>query len=117
MDATKRPWATIPELPNDVYQVLPNGYGYLGEFCDGENVSGAANAALVIRAVNTFDQAREALKSTLAALVAAISLLERGGKAAKKAAPSDKMFNQMMRDYKNAVVNARKALAAMEETP
>lgn len=46
-----------------------------------------------------------------AALAAAISLLERGGKAAKKAAPSDKMFDQMLRDYKRALADWRKAQA------
>lgn len=46
----------------------------------------------------------------MASLAAAISLLERGGKAAKKAAPSDKMFDQMLIDYKSALERARKAL-------
>lgn len=46
-----------------------------------------------------------------ASLAAAISLLEKGGKAAKKAAPSDKMFDQMLRDYKKSLDRARQALA------
>ena len=48
-----------------------------------------------------------ALKDTTVRLVAAISLLERGG---KKAAPSNKMFEQMLVDYKNGVERARAAL-------
>jgi len=48
--------------------------------------------------------------STAASLAAAISLLERGGKAAKKAAPSDKMFDQMLTDYRNSLDAARAAL-------
>ena len=44
-------------------------------------------------------------------LAAAISLLERGGKAAKKAAPSDKMFDQMLIDYKKSLNRARVAIA------
>ena len=46
-----------------------------------------------------------------ASLAAAISLLERGGKAAKKAAPSDKMFDQMLIDYRAALDAFRKAYA------
>lgn len=55
---------------------------------------------------------RAALLHTLASLEAAISLLEHGGKAAKKAAPSDKMFDQMLKDYRT---QADKARAALEE--
>lgn len=40
------------------------------------------------------------LREVLPALVAAVSLLERGG---KKAAPSDKMFALMLSDYKAAI--------------
>ena len=53
---------------------------------------------------------RAALVDVTASLVAAISLLERGGKAMKKAAPSDLMFNQMVRDYTASVERARAAL-------
>ena len=42
-----------------------------------------------------------------ASLTAAISLLERGG---KRAAPSDKMFEQMLVDYRNSLERARAAL-------
>ena len=49
---------------------------------------------------------------TAASLAAAISLLERGG---KKAAASDKMFAQMLTDYRNALNEARKALRASPE--
>ena len=49
----------------------------------------------------------EALRGTTAALVAAISLLERGG---KKAAPSDKMFFQMLKDYTKAAEAGRVAI-------
>lgn len=63
-EPTKRPWATIPELPNDIYQKIPDGYAYLGEFYEGEDNIGsaAANAALVVRAVNVYDEAKEALR-------------------------------------------------------
>lgn len=43
----------------------------------------------------------------LSSLTAAVSLLERGG---KKAAPSDKMFTQMLIDYNGAIERARNVL-------
>lgn len=52
----------------------------------------------------------EAALRSAASPAAAISLLERGGKAAKKAAPSDKMFDQMIKDYKAALAASRAAL-------
>ena len=52
----------------------------------------------------------EALLRCAASLTAAISLLERGGKAAKKAAPSNRMFDQMLLDYKASLEFARAAL-------
>ncbi len=54
---------------------------------------------------------RKAFVHTLASLAAAISLLERTPRA-KKAAPSDKMFDQMITDYKAALEQGRAALAA-----
>ena len=48
------------------------------------------------------------LVHAVSSLRAAISLLEGGG---KKAAPSDKMFAQMLRDYHKAADAAAKALA------
>jgi hypothetical protein len=48
-----------------------------------------------------------ALVDVTAHLVAAVSLLERGG---KKAAPSNRMFNQMIVDYKNCIERSRAAL-------
>lgn len=42
-----------------------------------------------------------------ASLAAAISLLDRGGKAAKKAAPSDAMFDQMLTDYRKSLTEWR----------
>lgn len=52
-----------------------------------------------------------------ASLAAAISLLERGGKAAKKAAPSDKMFDQMLDDYRASLNRARKHFAIQGDHP
>jgi len=50
---------------------------------------------------------RKALIDILASLVASVDLLERGG---KKAAPSDKMFAQMLVDYKNSIEQEREEL-------
>ena len=47
-----------------------------------------------------------------ASLAAAISLLEKGGKAAKKAAASDRMFDQMLTDYRASLDRARAAIVA-----
>ena len=48
-----------------------------------------------------------ALSDATAHLVAAVSLLERGG---KKAAPSNTMFAQMLVDHKNSIERGRAAL-------
>ena len=58
-----------------------------------------------------------ALTDNAAHLAAAISLLERGGKAAKKAAASDKMFDIMLNDYRKSMERARAALAALPAPP
>ena len=49
-------------------------------------------------------QREDILIDLAASLAAAISLLERGG---KKAAASDKMFDQMLRDYRASLERAR----------
>lgn len=53
---------------------------------------------------------RDAIVHAVASLAAAISLLEHTPKA-KKAAASDRMFDQMLTDYRGALDNARAALA------
>ena len=53
----------------------------------------------------------DVLIRVLASLAAAISLLERTPKA-KKAAPSDKMFEQMLSDYRNALEAGRTFIRA-----
>jgi len=68
-----------------------------------------ARAAEILAAERERDALREALLNALASLVAATSLLERGG---KKAAPSDKMFAQMLVDYNKSAAAARAALTA-----
>lgn len=50
---------------------------------------------------------KETIKNLLAHLIAAISLLERGS---KKIAPSDKMFDQMLKNYKTAIERNRATL-------
>lgn len=57
----------------------------------------------------------ELLVDVMSSLAAAISLLERGGKHAKKAAPSDKMFDQMLVDYRGSLERGRSALAGKDE--
>jgi hypothetical protein len=55
---------------------------------------------------------RDPFVGCLAALAAAISLLEHGG---KMAAPSDKMFEQMLVDYRKALEAGRAAFKQQEE--
>ena len=56
---------------------------------------------------------RESLIDVTAHLVAAISLLEKGGKAVKRAAASDRMFDQMVIDYQRSVDRALKVLRTL----
>ena len=63
------------------------------------------------RLLSTHDQ----LTDTAAHLAAAISLLERTPKA-KKAAPSDKMFEQMLDDYRNSLERARALLNSEDKS-
>lgn len=56
-----------------------------------------------------------AIIHAIASLAAAVSLLERTPKA-KKAAPSDRMFEQMLCDYRKALEEARAALASPAAT-
>ena len=58
-------------------------------------------------------KALEAAVDAGASLAAAISLLERGG---RKAAPSNKMFDQMLVDYRNSLERTRTTLAEIEGT-
>ena len=57
---------------------------------------------------------RAAASDATAHLAAAVSLLEHGG---KKAAPSDKMFAQMLVDYNKSLSRARSALNEQDATP
>ena len=58
---------------------------------------------------------REAFVRVLASLAAAISILERTPKA-KRAVASDKMFDQMLDDYRKALEAGRSALTAPDAT-
>jgi hypothetical protein len=78
-------------------------------FKDGDPLAQRV-AATITRLTAERDALRGALIDVSASLAAAISLLERGGKAAKKAAPSNKMFDQMLVDYRNSLERARNTL-------
>ncbi len=54
---------------------------------------------------------REIVKDLLVHLIAATSLLERGG---RKAAASDKMFAAMLSDYKKSIARGRKFLKELD---
>lgn len=63
------------------------------------------DALAALRAENA--RLREVAMDSTASLVAAVSLLERGG---KKAAASNKMFDTMLSDYRKSIARARQAL-------
>lgn len=71
------------------------------------NNEACTDDSALIQACAERDRYREVLLVTAASLAAAISLLERGS---KKAAPSDKMFDQMIEDYRKSLAVAREAL-------
>ena len=73
------------------------------------NAYGDAEHDRALAAEAKCDALREAAVGAAAALAAAISVLERTPKAAK-VAPSDRMFHQMLSDYRAALETARSAL-------
>jgi hypothetical protein len=98
-------WATYMSVGREYDAYQPEGVRVLTQ------------AAAVIREKSQRATVLEdALRGTAASLIAAISLLERTP-AAKKAAPSDTMFAQMLADYNAALNEARAALAAEEPRP
>ena len=96
-------------------------YAFMEQDPDGDYVTYAAakaritdlEARLAAAEAGEDALAKQAIR-VMASLAAAISLLGRGGKAAKKAAPSDKMFDQMLKDYRASLEAGRAALAAYE---
>ncbi len=104
MEATKRPWVVIDELKQvNAIGIYDSSVKILiCELRDPENKKDEermqVNASLIVRAVNTFDQAREALKELIGDL--------------------DDYWNQQNDDCSPVssatIVRARQALAAME---
>ena len=71
-------------------------------------------AERALRAEEKLREAQEALIGAAAHLAAAISLLERVSKSARKAAPSDTMFGMMLNDYRKSLEEARETLANLD---
>jgi hypothetical protein len=94
-----------PRPSND--DVVPEGWVTYIAKLDYKYDAASANARFIAAAPDLL----RTLVDTAAHLAAAISLLEKGGKAAKKAAPSDKMFDQMLKDYRASLSRARAAVA------
>ena len=67
------------------------------------------------RAEAEAERTYEVLLTTAANLAATLSLLERAGKIAKKAAPSDKMCANMLVGHRAALERARVALAEADK--
>ena len=72
MEATKRPWTVEGPKHEHYHASIMGADGHLivniGDGGNGRDVQ-LANADLIVRAVNTFDQAREALKRAQRALL------------------------------------------------
>lgn len=104
-------------LANEDISDLPTPSGrhpMSGEpFWDQNTVRGLLTSAPVAdeRELPTSTTGRDPIIHAVASLAAAISLLERTPNA-KNAAASDKMFTQMLGDYRVALDNARAALAS-----
>jgi hypothetical protein len=84
-----------------VYADFPNDAAFIA----------AASPDVVLGLLGRVKEQDKTIKDLLAHLVAATSLLERGG---RKGAPSDKMFHMMLDDYNRCIERAR---ATLEETP
>jgi len=91
----------ITSLRAEVERLRTQGFLHLSNYQDAKTEVSRLTAEL--------EAAREALMTVLASLAAAVSLLER---SPKTAAPSNKMFDQMVSDYKGALENGRKYFAA-----
>lgn len=125
--ATQRPWSlrvsrdasgdvgiTAADLPN----VLAETFADLRFAGERSKVEAAANAALIIHAVNTYEErerlleeAVERLRDACVHLIAAHSLLSSGG---KNMVASDKMFEQILKDYEASADRASNFLAKLE---
>lgn len=117
--ATPGPWTGFVDKGRLV-AIMPSGRP--GDICTFADPPSDADAAFMLAAtpdailalirerddtLAALAVAREGAKDALASLVAAVSLLERGG---KKAAASDKMFGMMLSDYKASIARTRAAL-------
>ena len=96
--------------PEERYEALCRVFEHTGHALAG------FQADAVMKSIREAEAAGEAksddvLIRVLASLAAAISLLERMPKA-KKAAPSDKVFEQMLIDYRNALEAGRTFIRA-----
>lgn len=90
--------AVSDEQLKEMIDYAGRGYGI-----DGPEVYTALKELHAYRSKSSTVE-RRAVIHALASLAATISLLERGG---KKAAPSDKMFEVMLDDYRSALRDAR----------
>lgn len=101
---------SIEYVRKDVHKVIlkHSVSGYMEETLaahrQAENALWARVSELELEVERVRQEAREETLPVAAALAAAISLLERGGKSA---APSDKMFEQMLNDYRKSLSDYR----------
>ncbi len=110
-------WGTVGAVMHgawaDTVRHFGGGVEYIrADLVDAQDAAWAERVAALEAAVAAAraEGMREAVP-VAASLAAAISLLERGGKSAKKAAASDKMFDQMLSDYRKSLANFRAVYA------
>jgi hypothetical protein len=100
-----------PALPQTLRDAAENLLIAIGM---GWDLNGCAENLRAALAQPDAEPTRDVFMEVLASLVAVVSLLKRGG---KKAAPSDKMFDQMILDYERAIERGRAALAQSDAEP
>ncbi|MCK9513569.1 MAG: hypothetical protein M0R28_20405 [Pigmentiphaga sp.] len=103
---------TTPDTSREAMVRLLQTITRNGSLDDGRTLHEVIADALLARGLRLpgDERAERVIVDLAAHLAAAISLLERVGKTAKKAAPSDKMFDQMLADYRASLERARALL-------
>lgn len=123
---TKEPWQTWGSVHSGNVYVVPKPYsgaGNIALFCKPEDAARATACLNACHGIPTealeagiVGDMVEALRDTTASLTAAVSLLGRGPKTARLAAPSDKMFDLMLHDYEASLDRARSILSKLGGT-
>lgn len=117
-----RAWFTIATVhPVEDQEILMSEGAKAVARLDAEFIGAAVNSYAELAGLRAENETLvKALKSTLAALLATTSVINRAEdikKQPSKAVASDKIFWQMLQDYEAATNNARAALRAHDDFP